>query len=192
MGYRQRGKQAIWGTLLSSELSSIYRFLSHQKAFFMLIELKDRPCVQHSKCVHLDVHVCVRASSNNHLECVHPSSIFYSQSLHWQSFPQWERYTPKHIQTSMPDSTVKLIYLSMASPVCLSSNPFHHSVILLSVCLHSSVIIRQKSVTHTSSLELTRLYTSLRSKPRQRHTPTKLCKNSPQLHHFFFCCNFLD
>lgn len=77
-----------------------------------------------------------------------------------------EKTYTRRIQTSAPGGTVRLIYLSIAPPVCLSRNPFHHSVILLSVCLYSSVIIRQKNVTHTSSPQPIRLRTSLRSEPR--------------------------
>lgn len=88
-------------------------------------------------------------------------------------------YSYKHIQTSPPGSKAAPRRLSAASPVCLSCHPFHHSVILLSVGLHSSAIIGQKkkSVTHTSSLRLIRLLHSevgrrkeAQAKPRRSST----------------------
>lgn len=124
-------------------------------------------------CVCVCVSVCTFEQSPR--MCSPRLGILFTEPTRWQSFAHYGRHTPKHIQTPLPGSTVKLIYLSIASPVCLSGNPFHHSVILLSVCLHSSVIIRQKSVTHTSSPEPIRLYTSLRSEPRgppERRTRT--------------------
>lgn len=48
-------------------------FPLNRLSFFMLIELKEQPCVQHSVCAQ---------SSNNHLKCAHPGSVFYLQSLH--------------------------------------------------------------------------------------------------------------
>lgn len=143
-GYRQY-EEAI----LSSQSSFIYCFLSHQKAFFMLIELKEQPCVQRSVSVRLwnaRVCVCVCGFEQWPQTCSSRLDILFTEPTHWQSFLHRERHTPKHIRTSLPGSTVKLIYLSIAPPVCLSSNPFHHSVILLSVCFHSSVIIRQKKM----------------------------------------------
>lgn len=131
--------------------------------------MRTEPCER----APVDAHACVCEFEQSPQMCSSRLDFLFTEPTHWQSFPHCERHTPKHIQTSLPGSTVKLIYLSIASPVCLSSNPFHHSVILLSVCLHSSVIIRQKIVTHTSSPELIRLYTSLRSKlqePPERHT----------------------
>lgn len=120
---------------------------------------------------------------NNHLNCAHPGSIFYSQSPHTDNHSHTVKVTPKHIGNfTARQCTVKRIYLSIAPPVCLSRNPFHHSVILLSVRLHSSVIIRQKNVTHTSSPQPIRLYTSLRSKPRGPPETHAHAPNSARTH----------
>lgn len=120
-------------------------------------------------CSHVNACACARQCEQSPHTCSSRLSIPFTAPTRWQSPPRCERHTPEHIQTPLPGGTVKPIYLSMASPVCLSGNPFHHSVIPLSVCLHSSVIIGQKSVTHTSSLEPIRLYTSLRRKPQGPH-----------------------
>lgn len=181
--------------------SSLLCFQSHFTAFYLIkkhchANWTCRAAMHMAKCecANVDVHVCVCEQQQAPRMCSSRLDILFTVPTHWQSFLHCERHSLKHIQTSLPGSTVKLIYLSIAPPVCLSSNPFHHSVILLSVCLHSSVIIRQKNVTHTSSPSPIRLYTSLRSEPRgprkDTHTQTKLCKDSPQLHHYFFCCDF--
>lgn len=47
---KDRRRRAERGASLSSEPSSIYGFLSHQKTFVMLIELKVQPRVQLSAC----------------------------------------------------------------------------------------------------------------------------------------------
>lgn len=107
--------------------------------------------------------------------CSSRLDILFTEPTHRQSLLHCERHAPKHIQTSLADSTVKLIYLSIAPPACLSSNSFYHSTILFSVCLHSSVIIRPKKCnTYFLSFADKALYTSFRSKlwgpPKDTHT----------------------
>lgn len=111
--------------------------------------------------------------------CSSRLDILFTEPTHRQSLLHCERHAPKHIQTSLADSTVKLIYLSIAPPACLSSNSFYHSTILFSVCLHSSVIIRPKKCnTYFLSFADKALYTSLRSKlwgpPKDTHTHTQV------------------
>lgn len=140
----QKRRQAEWETVLSSEPSSIYAFLSHQKTFVMLIELKVQRRVQPSACALMRAwasaqvwtitsNVLIRARCFVHGAC----TLTIIPSL-------WKAYSYKHIQTSPPGSKVTPQHLSVASPVCLSFLPFHHSAIFLSICLHSSPIVRQK------------------------------------------------
>lgn len=130
---RQKRRQAEWETLLSSEPSSIYAFLSHQKTFVMLIELKVQRRVQPSVCAP------IRAWANAQVWTITSNVLIRAQcSVHGACtltiIPAlWKAYSYKHIQTSLPSSKVTPHRLSVASPVCLSCHPFHHSVNFLSI-----------------------------------------------------------
>lgn len=140
-----------------------------------------RGCV----CSHVPACACVRQCEQSPRTCWSGLSIPFTEPTRWQSPPRCERHTPEHIQTSLPGSTVKPIYLSVASPVCLSGNPFHHSAILLSVCLHSSVIIGQKKCNTyflswaDKTFHITQEETT--GAPTKTHIHATLWKNPPEL-----------
>lgn len=137
--------------------------LSHQKTFVMLIELKAQPRMQPSACAPMRPWARAPEFEQSPQTCLSGLSVQFTERARRQSSP----YSFKSAQTPPPGSQVTPRRLSVASPVCLSCHPFHHPVILLSICLHSSAVIGPKKKRRGVSLQIIR--------PQEGNT--KLCRS---------------
>lgn len=86
------------------------------------------------------VFVCEFAQSPQ--TCSSRLDILFTELTYQQSLLRGESSSLAHSDLTARQYSIR--DLSIAPPVCSSRSPFHHAVILLSVRLHSSVIIRQK------------------------------------------------